>query len=122
MEGKGEQCYNLAKQRLTKEFGSPWIVSDVCEQNLKKLSFIKSGDAKQIKQFAVLLEKSYNVLVDINNFGSLNSLDSLTALVTKLPYKLRRRWVEKAVYMENSTGIPQNLSILSTLFKTSLIN
>ena len=35
----------------------------------------------------------------------LNSLDSLTALVTKLPYELRRRWVEKAVHIENSTGI-----------------
>ena len=105
LEGKGEQCYNLAKQRLTKEYGSPWIVSDVCEQKLKKFSSIKSGDAKQIKQFAELLEKSYNILVDINNFGSLNSLDSLTVLVTKLPYELRRRWVEKAVHIENSTGI-----------------
>ena len=74
LEGKAEQCYNLAKQRLTKEYGSPWIVSDVCEQKLKQFSSIKSGDAKQIKQFAELLEKSYNILVDINNFGSLNSL------------------------------------------------
>ena len=105
LEGKGEQCYNLAKQRLTKEYGSPWIVSDVCEQKCKKFSFIKFSDAKQIKQFAELLEKSYNILVDINNFGSLNSLDSLTALVTKLPYELRRRWVEKTVHIENSTGI-----------------
>ena len=105
LEGKGEQCYNLAKQRLTKEYGSPWIVSDVCVQKLTNFSYIKSGDAKQIKQFAELLEKSYNILVDINNFGSLNSLDSLTALVTKLPYELRRSWVEKAVHIENSTGI-----------------
>ena len=105
LEGKGEQCYNLAKQRLKKEYGSSWIVSDVCEQKLKKFSSIKSGDAKQIKQFAELLEKSYNILVDINNFGILKSLDSLTALVIKLPYELRRRWVEKAVYIENSTGI-----------------
>ena len=49
LEGKGEQCYNLAKQRLTKEYGSPWIVSNFCEQKLKKFSSIKSGDAKQIK-------------------------------------------------------------------------
>ena len=84
-------------------YGSPWIVSDVCEQKLKIFS-IKSGDAKQIKQFAELFEKSYNILVDINNFGSLKSLDLLTALVTKFPYELRRRWVKKAVYIENLTG------------------
>ena len=88
LEGKGEQGYNL--------------VSDVFEQKLKKFSSIKSGDAKQIKQFAELLEKSYDILVDINNSGSLNSLDPLTALVTKLPCELRRCWVEKAVHIENS--------------------
>ena len=32
----GQNCYRLAKDRLFKEYGSPWIVSDVCEQRLKK--------------------------------------------------------------------------------------
>ena len=40
LEGQGEQCYNLAKQRLTKEYGSPWIISDVCERKLENFSSI----------------------------------------------------------------------------------
>ena len=102
LEGK-EQCYQLAKQKLLKEYGSPWIVSDVCEQKLKSFSSIVSGDSKQIKRFAELLEKTYSIMTGISNFGSLDSLDSLTMLVTKLPYELRRRWVDKSVEIQSVT-------------------
>ena len=104
LSGKGDYCYQLAKERLFKEYGSPWVVSDVCEQRLKKFPSIKSGDAKEIKRFAELLESSLIVLGGINHFGSLDSLDSLTMLVSKLPYDLRKRWVQKSVQIKNSTG------------------
>ena len=42
---KGELCYQSAKQRLTKECGSPWVVSDVYERKLKSFPAIKHGDA-----------------------------------------------------------------------------
>ena len=76
----------------------------MCEQRLKKFPSIKSGDAKEIKRFAELLESSLIVLSVINHFGSLDSLDSLTMLVSKLPYDLRKSWVQKSVQIENSTG------------------
>ena len=88
---KGEQCYQLAKLRLFQEYGSPWIMSDTCEQKLKGFTSIKSGDAKQIKLFAKLFEKSLNIMNDINNFGSFNSLNTLTNLTSKLPFNLQRR-------------------------------
>ena len=49
---KGELCYQSAKQRLIKEYGSPWVVSDVCEQKLKSFPPIKHEDAKKLKRFA----------------------------------------------------------------------
>ena len=101
---KGEQCYQLAKLRLFQEYGSPWIMSDTCEQKLKGFTSIKSGDAKRIKLFAELLEKSLDIMNDINNFGSLNSLDTLTNLTSKLPFDLRRRLVTKSVDIERKTG------------------
>ena len=73
---KGEQCYQLAKLRLFQEYGSPWKMSDTSEQKLKGFTSIRSGDAKQIKLFAELLEKSLDIMNGINNFGSLNSLDT----------------------------------------------
>ena len=101
---KGEQCYQLAKLRLFQEYCSPWIMSDTCEQKLKRFTSIISGDAKQIKLFAELLEKSVDIMNDINNFGGLNSLDTLTNLTSKLPFDLRRQWVTKSADIERKTG------------------
>ena len=67
----GQNCYRLAKNRLFKEYGSPWIVSDVCEQRLKKFPSIISGDAKELKKFAELLEKCSVIVKDINAIATL---------------------------------------------------
>ena len=63
---KGELCYHSAKQRLIKEYGSPWVVSDECEQKLKGFPPIKYGDAKELKRFADLLDKNFVILQSIN--------------------------------------------------------
>ena len=85
----GQNCYRLAKDRLFKEYGSPWILSDVCEQRLKKFPSIIPGDAKELKRFAELLEKCSVIVKDIRCYSNLDSLDTLTLLVKKLPYNLR---------------------------------
>ena len=53
------QPYTVAKQRLNKEYGSPWVISDACEQRLKKFPSVRSGDGKQLRRFAELLEKNW---------------------------------------------------------------
>ena len=80
------------------------VMSDTCEQKLKRFTSIKSGDAKQIKLVAELFKKSLDIMNDINNFGSLNSLDSLTNLTSKLPFDLQRRWVTNSVDIKRKTG------------------
>ena len=109
----GQNCYRLAKDRLFKEYGSPWIVSDVCEQRLKKFPSIISGDAKELKRFAELLEKCSVIVKDIRCYSNLDSLDTLTLLVKKLPYNLRTRWVKRAVQVENRSGELANFSHFS---------
>ena len=86
---KGDQSYHFAKERLLKKYCSPWVVANECIQRLKKFPFIKSGNAKELKRFAELLESSLVTLGDIGHYGSLDSLDSVTSLVKKLPYELR---------------------------------
>ena len=100
-------CYSLAKQRLQKEYGSPWILADVCEQKLKKFPIVKSGDGKQLR-FSELLEKTSVIVQDIKGYTILDSLDTLTELVNKLPFELKRRWVNKSVQIETSTGLLAN--------------
>ena len=98
------QPYTVAKQRLNKEYDSPWVISDACEQRLKKFPSVRSGDGKQLRRFAELLEKTGVIVKDIRQYTSLDSLDMLTELVNKLPYDLKRRWVSKSVQIQNYLG------------------
>ena len=98
------QPYTVAKQRLKKEYGSPWVISDACEQRLKKFPSVRSGDGKQLRRFAELLEKTGVIVKDIRQYTSLDSLDMLTELVNKLPYDLKKRWVSKSVQIQNYLG------------------
>ena len=56
--GGDELYYRLAKGRLLKEYGSSWVVLDVCEQRLKNVPSVKSNDAKEIERFSELLQKT----------------------------------------------------------------
>ena len=98
------QPYTVAKQRLNKEYGSPWVISDACEQRLKKFPSVRSGDGKQLRRFAELLEKTGVIVKDIRQYTSLDSLDMLTELVNKLPYDLKKHWVSKSVQIQNYLG------------------
>ena len=98
------QPYTVAKQRLNKEYGSPWVISDACEQRLKKFPSVRSGNGKQLRRFAELLEKTGVIVKDIRQYTSLDSLDMLTELVNKLPYDLKKRWVSKSVQIQNYLG------------------
>ena len=44
-------CYQQANQKLVREYGSPWIISDACYQKLKEFPAIKSGASRQLKSF-----------------------------------------------------------------------
>ena len=89
--GRGELCYRLTKERLSKEYGSSWVVHDVCEHRLKDFPTVKSNDAKEMKRFSELLEKTLVTVNTVKNFGSLNTSDTLTTLVSKLICELKRR-------------------------------
>ena len=84
-----EACYQRAKQKLVREYKSPWIISDACYQKLKEFPAIKSGASGQLKTFCELLEKTLEITKDILRYTNLDTLDTLTALVGKLPYNLR---------------------------------
>ena len=116
----GQNCYRLAKDCLFKEYGSLWIMSDVCKQRLKKFPSIISGDAKELKKFAELLEKCSVIVKDIRCYSNLDSLDTLTLLVKKLLYNLRTRWVKRAVQVENRSGKLANFSHFSEFVQQEL--
>ena len=101
---KGEAGYSLASDRLEKEYGRPSVIADACEQRLKSAKPVKSNDPEGLKYFSDLLEKTFITLEDIRFFGSLNSLDTMSLLINKLPFDLRRAWVKESVTVEQRTG------------------
>ena len=64
--------------------------------------------------FADLLEKTEVLLKDIQCYGSLNSLESITTFVNKLPYDMRRAWVRESVAIENRTNRIASFSDLTS--------
>ena len=112
-----EVCYQRAKQKLVREYGSPWIISDACYQKLKEFPAIKSGASRQLKTFCELLEKTLEITKDIPRYTNLDTLDTLTALVGKLPYNLRGRWVKRSVEIEKTRGFVAEFSDLVEFVK-----
>ena len=43
-EKHDDQAYQLAKEKLKHEFGRPSIIADICEQQLRDASQVKSND------------------------------------------------------------------------------
>ena len=84
---KGDAGFHLAKARLEKEYGQPCVIADACEQQLKAARNVRFNDPEGIKCYAELLERTLATIEDINFIGSLNSLDTMTQLVNKLPHK-----------------------------------
>ena len=101
---KGIDGYGLALDRLEREYGQSWVIADACERRLQKFVNVKSNDLGNLRMFADLLEKTEVLSKDIQCYGSLNSSGSITTLVNKLPYDMRRAWVRESVAIENRTN------------------
>ena len=99
-EKDDDQAYQLAKEKLKHEFGRPCIIADICEQQLRDASQVKSNDTTSLKSFSELLEKTFTTLQNLNELSSVNSLDAISKLVSKLPFDMRKRWVRESVTIE----------------------
>ena len=86
-------------------------------KKLKELPAIKSGVSRQLKSFCELLEKTVVITKDISRYTNLDTLDTLTALIGKLPYNLRGRWVKRSVEIEKTRGLVAEFSDLVEFVK-----
>ena len=102
--GRGSMAYTLAKERPYQEYGRPCIIADICEQTLLQAPQVKANNPAALKSYSELLERMHGTLANVCEMGSLNSLDSMTKLVNKLPFDMRRRWVRESVMVEEHSG------------------
>ena len=90
---RGSMAYTLAKERSYQEYGRSCIIADICEQTLLQAPQVKGNNSSVIKSYFELLESMHGTLTNVCKMGSLNSVDSMTKLVNKLPFDTRRCWV-----------------------------
>ena len=101
--GRGEMAYHLAKTKLQQEYGRECVIADICEQEIKEAPQVKANDPESFKRFSETLERALVTLQNLSSFGSVNSLDTMTKLISKLPFELRRRWVKRSVSIEENS-------------------
>ena len=86
--GSGKMAYHLAKTKLQQEYGRKCVIADICVQEIKEAPQVKANDPESFKQFLETLEKALVTLQNLSSFSSVNSLDTMTKLISKLPFEL----------------------------------
>ena len=108
LEAEAGHIYRLAKTKLQQEYGRVCMIADICQQEIKEAPQVKANDPEGFKQFLKTPEKALVTLQNLSGFRNVNSLDTMTKLLNKLSFELRRRWVKWSVSIEeNSDRVAQ---------------
>ena len=83
--------YDLAWDELRRRYGQPYIIAQVCQEKLLSFLKIDRDVAEKLNKLNILVEKSCFALNNENVSSSLDSVQFLTALATKLPLNLKQK-------------------------------
>ena len=72
-----EMGYRLARESLFNDYGQPYIIAHSCERKLLECPKLKDKDPAKLKTLTVLMDKCLAMLVDIQEFATLNSLGTI---------------------------------------------
>ena len=96
--------YDLAWDELRRRYGQSYIIAQACQEKLLSFPKIDRDVAERLNKLNILVKKSCFALGNENVSSSLDSVQFLTALATKLPLDLKRKWVENTVQISERYG------------------
>ena len=96
--------YGKARESLFNDFGQPHIIANCCEQKLLNTSRLKTKEPQGLKTLVISIEKSLAMLVDIQDFATLNSLGTIRRLIDKLPDQMQVDWAKWSYCVFKETG------------------
>ena len=76
------------------DYGQPYIIAHSCERKLLECPKLKDKDPAKLKTLTVLMDKRLAMLVDIQEFATLNSLGTIQKITEKLPEQMQHDWVK----------------------------
>ena len=88
--------YDQAKRLLKFRYGDPHRVLSAYSKELKEWKNIKSGDSIALRKFCNFLTKC-NCVIKGNYWNTLDSIDNLCTILSKLPGNTRDKWNRKAL-------------------------
>ena len=104
--------YKLARESLFNDFGQPHVIAHACEQKLLNTPRLKGEDAPGLKTMVILMEKCLAMLLDIQDFATLNSLGTIRRITEKFPEQMQIDWVKWSYQSFRKTGVQAKLSEL----------
>ena len=93
----GQYSYDLAWDELKRRYGQPHVIAQACEEKLLEFPKIERDIADRLNRLSVLMKRCCYSLADDRVASSLDSVTFLTAIVSKFPLDLKRKWVETTV-------------------------
>jgi hypothetical protein len=87
-----EDGYIEARALLKKRYGQAYRIASSYVDKITKGPTIKSEDGNALHKFSVLLTSCNNTLNNIGYMSKVENPDNLRAVITRLPFELRRKW------------------------------
>ena len=97
----GQYSYDLAWDELKRRYGQPHVIAQACEEKLLEFPKIERDVADRLNRLFVLMKRCCYSLADERVTSSLDSVTFLSAIVSKFPLDLKRKWVETTVQISN---------------------
>ena len=95
-----ENGYTKALSLLKEKYGRPNVIARSYLEKVTQGPFIKSDNVKGLDELAQLLEESEVTLNCLNYQADLDNFNTMTAIVKRLPFALRTRWLRTAAEIE----------------------
>ena len=95
-----ENGYTKALNLLKEKYGRPNVIARSYLEKVTQGPFIKSDNVKGLDELAQLLEESEVTLNCLNYQADLDNFNTMTAIVKRLPFALRTRWLRTAAEIE----------------------
>ncbi|XP_046845141.1 uncharacterized protein LOC124438990 [Xenia sp. Carnegie-2017] len=101
-----DQGYKRAKEILRKNFGRNHIVTQAFLEKVLNGPPIRVNEAEKLSQLARDMETCLLGSIQLGNRASINSMDTLGRVVSRLPMHLKSKWADKASHMYDNHITP----------------
>ena len=90
--GHLDNGYHAALQELDLRYGNPRVIVSSFIRKALEWQPIRADDPKGLNEFSIFLSECLYAVKSVNTGGTLDSLEDLKRLISKLPFHMHDRW------------------------------